>query len=91
MATRRAPSAWRALNACLPVLEDGRHVRFSFLPEVRDPDTLIRSEGRNAFRARMPSKAQHMTDYLFRTVRGKPPEPRWEGKGPSGHPGAAAD
>ncbi|PCC98790.1 DNA primase [Halopseudomonas pelagia] len=59
-------AAWRALNACLPVLEDGRHVRFMFLPEGQDPDTLIRSEGQDAFRARMAQQAQALTDYLFR-------------------------
>ncbi|WP_394240495.1 DNA primase [Halopseudomonas laoshanensis] len=59
-------AAWRALNSCLPVLEDGRHVRFMFLPEGQDPDTLIRSEGQDAFRARMAQQAQALTDYLFR-------------------------
>ncbi|KAA0695241.1 DNA primase [Halopseudomonas laoshanensis] len=59
-------AAWRALNSCLPVLEDGRHVRFMFLPEGQDPDTLIRSEGQDAFRARMAQQAQALTDYMFR-------------------------
>ncbi|WP_022961594.1 DNA primase [Halopseudomonas pelagia] len=73
-------AAWRALNACLPVLEDGRHVRFMFLPEGQDPDTLIRSEGQDAFRARMAQQAQALTDYLFRHLSEEANPDTLEGK-----------
>src|SRR5690554_8008722 len=53
-------AAWRALQSCLPVLEDGRHVRFMFLPEGHDPDSLIRQEGHDAFRARMRSEERRV-------------------------------
>ncbi|UAW98756.1 DNA primase [Halopseudomonas nanhaiensis] len=59
-------AAWRALQACLPAMEDGRHVRFLFLPEGQDPDTLVRSEGQDAFRARLAQRSVALTDYLFR-------------------------
>ncbi|SDT27480.1 DNA primase [Halopseudomonas xinjiangensis] len=59
-------AAWRALQACLPAMEDGRHVRFLFLPEGQDPDTLVRSEGQDAFRARLVQKSVALTEYLFR-------------------------
>ena len=59
-------AAWRALQACLPAMEDGRHVRFLFLPEGQDPDTLVRSEGQDAFRARLAQKSVALTEYLFR-------------------------
>ncbi|WP_339842339.1 DNA primase [uncultured Halopseudomonas sp.] len=73
-------AAWRALNACLPVMEDGRHVRFMFLPEGQDPDSLIRSEGQDAFRARMAQQAQPLTDYLFRHLAEEANPDSLEGK-----------
>ena len=42
-------AAWRALEATLPQMEDGRQVRFLFLPEGEDPDTLVRKVGQAAF------------------------------------------
>jgi DNA primase len=41
--------AWRALQACFPVLRDGRQLRFIFLPDGEDPDSLIRSHGKVHF------------------------------------------
>jgi len=73
-------AAWRALQSCLPALEDGRHVRFMFLPEGHDPDSLIRSEGHDAFRARMLQQAQPLTDYLFRHLAEEAPPDSLEGK-----------
>jgi DNA primase len=73
-------AAWRALNVCLPVMEDGRHVRFMFLPEGQDPDSLIRSEGQDAFRARMVQQAQPLTDYLFRHLSEEASPDSLEGK-----------
>lgn len=73
-------AAWRALQSCLPALEDGRHVRFMFLPEGQDPDSLIRSEGHDAFRARMQQQAQPLTDYLFRHLAEEAPPNSLEGK-----------
>ena len=73
-------AAWRALQSCLPVLEDGRHVRFMFLPEGQDPDSLIRQEGQDAFRARMVQQAQPLTEYLFRHLAEEAPPTSLEGK-----------
>ncbi|SDS80412.1 DNA primase [Halopseudomonas litoralis] len=73
-------AAWRALQSCLPVLEDGRHVRFMFLPDGQDPDSLIRSEGHDAFRARMVQQAQPLTEYLFRHLAEEAPPDSLEGK-----------
>ncbi len=39
----------KALRLLLPFLEDGRSVRFAFLPEGSDPDSLVREQGRRAF------------------------------------------
>ena len=42
-------AAWRALETTLPLMEDGRQVRFLFLPEGSDPDTYIREVGKEKF------------------------------------------
>jgi DNA primase len=48
-AGRRA--AWRALENSLEQLQDGKQVKFLFLPEGHDPDSFIRAHGREAFEA----------------------------------------
>ncbi len=73
-------AAWRALQSCLPTLEDGRHVRFMFLPDGQDPDSLIRQEGQDAFRARMVQQAQPLTEYLLRHLSEEAPPNSLEGK-----------
>ncbi|MEX1032075.1 MAG: DNA primase [Cellvibrionaceae bacterium] len=42
-------AARRALEASLPVMTDGRQVKFLFLPEGEDPDTLVRQIGAKKF------------------------------------------
>jgi DNA primase len=46
-AGRRA--AWRALENALAQLQDGKQVKFLFLPEGEDPDTFVRKKGKIAF------------------------------------------
>ncbi|MGN2404407.1 DNA primase [Pseudomonas syringae] len=73
-------AAWRALEATLSNLQDGRRARFLFLPEGEDPDTLVRSEGTDAFRARINQHAQPLADYFFEQLT-KEADPRsLEGK-----------
>jgi DNA primase len=57
-------AAWRALELALPIIGDDSQVRFLFLPQSEDPDSLIRQEGAEAFSARI-NKAQSLTNYLF--------------------------
>lgn len=61
-------AAWRALQASLPELREGRQVGFLFLPEGEDPDSLIRKEGADAFRARMAASVP-LSDYLLEELR----------------------
>lgn len=42
-------AAWRALEATLAQMEDGRQAKFLFLPEGEDPDTLVRKIGQEKF------------------------------------------
>lgn len=60
-------AAWRALETALPYLNDGRQLRFMFLPDGEDPDTLIRKEGKAGFEQRM-EQAQPLSTFLFDTL-----------------------
>ena len=42
-------AAWRGLETALPLMKDNREVRFFFLPEGEDPDSLVRAGGAAAF------------------------------------------
>ncbi|MCB1685273.1 MAG: DNA primase [Pseudomonadales bacterium] len=57
-------AAWRALENALPSLTDGRQLRFMFLPDGEDPDSLVRKEGSAAFNHRVAS-ASPAIEYLF--------------------------
>ncbi len=60
-------AAWRALETALPYMNDGRQLRFMFLPDGEDPDTLVRKEGKDAFEARM-EQAQPLSTFLFNSL-----------------------
>jgi DNA primase len=57
-------AAWKALLTSLPLMRDGREVKFLFLPQGEDPDTQIRKEGADAFNARI-EQAQPLSQFLF--------------------------
>lgn len=61
-AGRRA--GWRALENSLGAIRDGRQLKFLFLPEGEDPDTLVRKEGKDAFERRIAA-AQPLSDFLL--------------------------
>jgi DNA primase len=42
-------AAWRALENALPFLKDGVAMKFLFLPDGEDPDTMVREIGKDAF------------------------------------------
>ena len=46
-------AAKRALDTMLPFLNDEFSIRFLFLPDGHDPDSLVRDEGKDAFLARL--------------------------------------
>ncbi|MCP3748750.1 DNA primase [Pseudomonas sp. SBB6] len=73
-------AAWRALEATLSSLQDGRKARFLFLPEGEDPDTLVRAEGTDAFRARINQHAQPLADYFFQQLTEEADPRSLEGK-----------
>jgi DNA primase len=61
-------AAWRALENALPLAQDGREMKFMFLPDGHDPDTLVAQEGGDAFEERMKS-ALPLSAYLIEHLR----------------------
>ena len=57
-------AAWRALEAALPLMQDGRQVKFLFLPRGEDPDTYVRSIGQSQFLKKV-NTATPLENFLF--------------------------
>ena len=72
-------AAHRAMERALPMLAPGTSLRFAFLPEGEDPDTLVRRYGADAM-GTLISSARPLTDVLwearFRDVPVDTPERR---------------
>ena len=60
-------AAWRALQQALPEAREGREIRFLFLPDGHDPDSLVGEEGKEAFEARLHD-ALPLSEYLVREL-----------------------
>ncbi len=58
-------AAWRALGHAISLQREGRQVRFLFLPETEDPDSMVRKEGPEAFKRRMSEQSLPLSTYLF--------------------------
>ena len=61
-AGRRA--AWKGLETALPLMRSDREVRFLFLPEGEDPDSLVRGRGPAAFEDHL-RQAMPLSRFLF--------------------------
>ncbi|MCF6188895.1 MAG: DNA primase [Cocleimonas sp.] len=63
-------AAWRALENALPMMQDGKEIRFMFLPDGEDPDTQIRKIGQQAFEA-LYGEASSLTAYFSENLHDK--------------------
>jgi len=57
-------AAWRAMDNALPLIRDGFSLKFVFVPDGEDPDSLIRTQGQQAFEAILDS-AMPLSKFLF--------------------------
>ena len=57
-------AAWRALENALPSIQDGRTLRFMFLPDGEDPDSLVQKEGK-VFFEKLIDQALPLSDFLY--------------------------
>jgi len=60
-------AAFRALEAALPCMEDGRQARFLFLPEGQDPDDAVRAGGAEHFQ-RLLNESMPLENFLFESM-----------------------
>lgn len=60
-------AAGRLLETALPAMSDGREVCFLFLPDGEDPDTYVRSNGKEAF-FHIVDQAMPLENFLFATA-----------------------
>jgi DNA primase len=58
-------AAYRALDLALPLLSPGHSLRFVFLPEGKDPDDLLNTEGPDALQEAVAA-AEPMADVVWR-------------------------
>ena len=61
-------AAWRALENALPQLKDGCELKFMFLPDGEDPDTMVQKEGKAGFEHLM-AQALPLSDFLFERLQ----------------------
>jgi DNA primase len=64
-AGRRA--ARRALDACMPFVDDSKTIKFLFLPTEHDPDSYIRAFGADAFQKEVQD-AMPLSQFLLKLV-----------------------
>jgi len=57
-------AAWRGLEAALPLMKDNRELRFLFLPDGEDPDTVVRERGTEALEA-LIQEARPLSSFFF--------------------------
>lgn len=60
-------AAWRAMEQALPYLQDGKQLKFMFLPDGEDPDTYIRKYGKESF-AEQVANAMSLSQFLFQSL-----------------------
>ncbi len=57
-------AAWRAMENALPLIRDGFSLKFVFVPDGEDPDSLIRKQGQAAFEKTL-NEAMPLSQFLF--------------------------
>lgn len=61
-------AAWKSLKITLPLLKTGLMIKFLFLPEGEDPDSLVKKESAKAFEGRI-DKAHTLSKFLFEHIK----------------------
>ncbi len=71
-------ASWRALEAALPLMHDGRTASFLFLPQGQDPDTLVRQDGKQAFET--TDRFVGLSELLFKALEAQTDRRTLEGR-----------
>ena len=57
-------AAWKGMETALGLMKDNRELRFLFLPEGEDPDSLVRGQGADALHERI-DQASPLSTFFF--------------------------
>lgn len=57
-------AAWRTLEVAAPALQDGKELRFLTLPNNHDPDTFIKTQGKDAMQSQI-DHALSLSEYIY--------------------------
>ena len=63
-------AAWRALENALPLIREGRQIRFMFLPEGPDPDSYVNEFGTDAFLKAL-DEGLALSEFLIQELAGQ--------------------
>ena len=72
-------AAWRALETCVPLMQDGYQMSFLFLPEGDDPDSMVQKVGREAFQ-KLLDNAMPLSDFLLKHLQDQVDLSRLDGR-----------
>ena len=63
-------AAWRAAENALPLLGGNHQLKFMFLPDGEDPDSIVRQLGTDHFNT-LVSQAQNYSDFFFASLESR--------------------
>ena len=63
-------AAWRAAENALPLLGGNHQLKFMFLPDGEDPDSVVRQQGAEKFNI-LVEQAQNYSDFFFATLESR--------------------
>ena len=63
-------AAWRAAENALPMLGGNHQLKFMFLPDGEDPDTLVKQQGAEAFNG-LVEQAKSYSDFFFESLESR--------------------
>lgn len=72
-------AAWKALETCLPTMQDGFQVSFLFLPDGEDPDSMVQKIGKDEF-TKLIKNAMSLTDFLINNLQSQVDISRLDGR-----------
>ena len=65
-------AAWKALNTTLPLIQDRQEAAFLFLPDGEDPDSLVRSQGKDGFESQL-EQSIGLSEFLMQGLKQRHP------------------
>lgn len=72
-------AAWKALQTCLPLMQDGYQISFLFLPDGEDPDSMVNKVGKQAF-LELVENATPLPDFLIDSLQAQADINRLDGR-----------